>query len=71
LSDCTTDSEWSWLSDWTTDSEWSRLSDWTTDSEWSQLSDWTTDTADEGTTFFETMGTTLPLTQCHARRPES
>ena len=65
LSDWTTDSKWSQLSDWMTGSEQSQLSDWTTDGEWSQLSDWTTDTEDESTTFFETLVTTLPLTQCH------
>jgi hypothetical protein len=29
------------------------------------LSEWITDMEDEGTTFFEILGTTLPLTQCH------
>jgi len=65
LSGWTTDSEWSQLSGWTTDSEWSQLSGWTTDSEWSHLSEWITDTEDEGTTFFETLATTVPPTHCH------
>jgi hypothetical protein len=65
LSDWTADSEWSQLSDWTTDSEWSQLLEWTTDNELSQLLEWTTDSEDEGTTFFETLGTTLPPTHFH------